>query len=169
MEKASGAAEKVESQVKQLSKQIDEIRNNAIGGMDDKLKELNKKINKAQADKTKLGVAISANERFVHFTFLKTILICSQKRNMEKSRSKIESLEEEIVAMKGELLKMKDKKDSIAAESKELMVQKNDIGVSCYFFISVLTSDSKLVLVGKRDCSARAVRKIEKGAEQKAH
>lgn len=69
MEKASGAAEKVESQVNQLSKQIDEIRNNAIGGMDTKLKDLNKKINKAQADKTKLGVAISANERFVYNTF----------------------------------------------------------------------------------------------------
>jgi uncharacterized protein YoxC len=67
MDKASTAAENVESQVKQLSKQIDEIRNNAIGGMDDKLKELNKKINKAQADKTKLGVAISANERYGYF------------------------------------------------------------------------------------------------------
>jgi peptidoglycan hydrolase CwlO-like protein len=68
MDQASTAAENVESQVKQLSKQIDEIRNNAIGGMDDKLKELNKKINKAQADKTKLGVAISANERYAYFT-----------------------------------------------------------------------------------------------------
>jgi septal ring factor EnvC (AmiA/AmiB activator) len=76
MEKASSSAEKVESQVKQLSKQIDEIRNNAIGGMDTKLKELNKKISKAQADKTKLGVAISANERFVYFNFVRTYLIC---------------------------------------------------------------------------------------------
>jgi peptidoglycan hydrolase CwlO-like protein len=68
MDKASNAAENVETQVKQLSAQIDEIRNNAIGGMDDKLKELNKKINKAQSDKTKLGVAISSNERYAFFT-----------------------------------------------------------------------------------------------------
>jgi uncharacterized protein YhaN len=50
---------------------------------------------------------------------------------MEKCQSKIESLEEEIQAMKEDLMRMKGRKDTITEESKGILEEKAVIGVSC--------------------------------------
>ncbi|XP_059483469.1 structural maintenance of chromosomes protein 4 [Neocloeon triangulifer] len=111
MESASSAAEKIETEVEKLRKEIEEIRINTVGGMDNKLKELNKKITKAQSDRTKLAAAIASNER-----------------NMEKCRDKITDLEEEISNMKEELLQMKKQKEGIADDTRIMLQEKNVLG-----------------------------------------
>jgi hypothetical protein len=60
---ATEAAEKVEVQTQKLHKHMQEIKNTRMGGLDGKVKDLSKKINKATTDKTKLAAAIAAVER----------------------------------------------------------------------------------------------------------
>ncbi|XP_054270748.1 structural maintenance of chromosomes protein 4 isoform X2 [Macrosteles quadrilineatus] len=110
LDKAEGSAGKVEEKVKTVHEEILKITGGRTNAAQKKLNEVIKKADKISSEITKLGVAIKTAER-----------------NTKKSKEAIKNMEADIEQMQDRLIKIKEDKDKITEEAKEVLAALEDL------------------------------------------
>lgn len=103
---ASSSAQTVESEVTKIHNQIMDVTGGKMKGLKKSLDSVNKKLEKVNAEITRLQVAIKSAER-----------------NTIKTKEKIAGMEAEITDVQNELISLQKKRTRIEDEAKEVLEQ----------------------------------------------
>ncbi|XP_968011.2 structural maintenance of chromosomes protein 4 [Tribolium castaneum] len=143
-EKALNIMKEIQDEVDNLNKAIKEKTSGKLVGVEKKIDEAVKMIEKCKTEITRLKVAITTSQR-----------------NLDKTTQKIATLEQNIVDCENRLRTMKQERDEIEADGQQLLkciediteklTQGKDDNVALKEEVTVLTSKEKELLLKKVD------------------